>query len=167
LEANLSKGIEAVQEQVKAAKDPLAKQNAMRAMSLMAESKEPPIDAALKQYAQGETSVFRVHAAKLLKRRGDPAALASVIADLSAQLDATDVERKLQALAMLQFAGEPEVASKILPALQDPNGAVRRGAVFALSRFDDDAVHAALAPLLNDPDPSVQQAAQRILKTTQ
>jgi len=65
---------------------------------------------------------------------------------------------------LLTLAGDRTSATKILPLLRDPSSAVRRGAILALQRSDDGSLHAALTPLLNDPDPRVQDAAESALR---
>jgi HEAT repeat protein len=164
LASNLQEGVAAVDEVVSSARALKDTRTAMRSMSMLAEVNDPVTERALRAYTHAEAQLVRLHAAKLLERRGDKAPLASIISELTAQLQASDDRQKLQTLALLQLAGEPASAPKILPLLQDDSSAIRREAVITLSRFDDDSLHAALTPLLEDPDPRVQAAAARALQ---
>lgn len=166
LASDLRGGIAEVDQVIESARGPGAR-TAMRCMSLLAEVDDPAVDPALHEYTQADSKLVRLHAAKLLERRGDQAPLASVLADLTADLDAGDQRRKLQALALLQLAGEPASTAKVLPLLEDDSSEIRRGAIFLAKRgLDEGALDAALTPLLQDPDPRVQRAAASALRTT-
>jgi HEAT repeat protein len=167
LDADQGRAIAAVDRLAASATDLDAKKYAMRAMTVLAEGQDPAIDDALNRYTEAGSGLLRVHAAKLLQGRGDASALASVASDLATKLEATDdVQRKVQMLGLLQWAGDPGSASKILPVLHDPSGAVRQRAVLALGQFEDASVRTALTSMLGDSDPGVQQAAQSVLRRT-
>jgi hypothetical protein len=167
LATDQQQGIAAVDDAVTSARGLNAARGAMRSMSVLAEVDDPAIDRALRGYTRAESELVRLHAAKLLEGRGDGAPLATVMAELTAELEASDDRRKLQALALLQLAADPASAAKIVPLLRDASSAIRHGAVLALSGFNDDSLHAALTPLLADPDPRVQAAATHALKRMQ
>jgi hypothetical protein len=167
LETDRALAVANVDELIASAEGLSSKVFAMRCMSLLAEVRDAVSDAALQRYTHGKSGLLRLHAAKLLQRRGDPSAVATVAADLAASLDESDdIQSKVQVLGLLQWAHDPASVGKILPALHDPSSAVRHRAVMALDRFDDESVHAAITPLLRDPDRWVQQAAERVLAST-
>jgi hypothetical protein len=161
-----AQAIAAVDELVASARAPSTLRTAMLSMALLAETDEPAIDRALWRYGRAESRLLRLHAAKLLERRGDNTPLASVVAEAIADLASREESRKVQALAVLGLAGAPTSAAQVKPLLHDPSSAVRRGAILALRRIDDGSLRAALTPLLKDPDPRVQAAAENALGGT-
>lgn len=163
IERGLARGIDATDRLVRSASGLSEKRGAMRAMSVLSEVDDPAVDEALRRYTHAESGLLRVHAAMILKRRGDPEPIGGVVDELTEQLATGDVLTKMKTLGLLRLAGGPRSATQILPELDNSNSMVRRGAIALLGGFDDEAVHAALTALLSDPDPGVQRAAEQAL----
>jgi hypothetical protein len=171
LEVDLEQGLSAVSQIVTTARGARAAHTAMAALSLLAEHDgpthaDPAIDQALHEYAEADSQLVRLHAAKLLERRGDEAPVALAIEELSDELSRPERSRRLQALALLGLARKPATIPKILPLLQDESSEIRSGALLALARFDDSSFHSQVTPLLQDPVPRVQALAAQVMRRT-
>jgi len=168
LKTDLQNGIALIDEVVNTS-DPNGPGAAMRGLSVLAEVPGPVVDEALRKYTAGPATLLRAHAANLLQRRGDHAPLASLVADLRAELEAPDgddVRHRVLVMNLLRVAGHPVATADIQPMLENKSSVIRLGAVMALGASPDTAARAALTPLLRDPELQVQQAAARILNRT-
>jgi len=103
-------------------------------------------------------------------RRRDEAFMMAAAVDILKTLRLQDVKilvgsknqtvRQMAIRSLANFAKgsrpRPDVVALLLQALKDPNGAIKRSAVFALARIKDDGIARDLAKLKADPDVEVR-----------